>query len=266
MPSRLRESIESGRRKRGLAFLPFLAAGFPDSATFLELLRRMGEVADAVEIGFPFSDPIADGPAIQSAFAQTLERGFAVADVFAAVREAKASLQTPLVAMVSYSIVYRYGLERFLQDCREACFDGVLLPDLPPPEAQSVCPRIHAQGLDTVLLVAPTSTLARRREITGLCSGFVYYLSVSGLTGERDELPGDLQRQVGELKSLTDLPVCVGFGVSKSSHIKQLSGVADGVIVGSAIVRMVSQQTGRSAEEIAESVVKYCRELTYVTS
>lgn len=262
MPLRIHESIELARRSRGLAFLPFLSAGYPDRSAFVETLRALPAAgADAVEIGFPFSDPIADGPTIQAAFAETLSRGFRIADVFSAVREGRSSVNIPLIAMVSHSIVYRLGIDRFIENCREAGFNGVLIPDLPPPEAQAVCDRIRAGGLDTVLLVAPTTSPQRRREIARLCSGFVYYLSVSGITGERDQLPADLPANVSDLKSASDVPVVVGFGISKPEHLRQLIGVADGAVVGSAIVRKMRQATALPATAVAAAVAGYCREL-----
>jgi tryptophan synthase alpha chain len=264
MSSRLRESIEAGRKAKGLAFLPFLPGGYPDIATFIETLKLIAAAgADVVEIGFPFSDPIADGPTIQAAFAETLRRGITTADVLSAVREARKTIATPLVAMVSYSIVFRYGVDRFSCDAQAAGFDGILIPDLSPPEAQAVCSKIRAKNLDTVLLVAPTTSPARRREIADLCSGFVYYLSISGITGERDALPANLAANVGELKAMSPVPVCVGFGISKPSHLKQLSGVADGAIVGSAIVKVMQQHAGRPTGDVAGAVATYCREMTY---
>lgn len=260
--SRLRQSLDAARAQKRLAFLPFLAGGYPDRATFIETLKQIAAAgADAVEIGFPFSDPIADGPVIQAAFADTLSRGFRVADLFAAIGEARQSIQTPLVAMVSYSVVYRYGVDHFLADGKAVGLDAILIPDLPPPEAQSVCATIRSAGLDTVLLVAPTTSQARRAEIAKLCSGFVYYLSVSGITGARDALPADLEQNVIGLKSIIDVPVCVGFGLHKPEQMKQLMAIADGAIVGSAIVKLMDLHRGKSPKDVAESVASYCREM-----
>lgn len=262
MSSRLRESIESAVSRRGLAFLPFLPAGYPDRAGFAAALRAVTDAgADCVEIGFPFSDPIADGPTIQAAFAHALRDGVKVADVFAAVASARQTVQTPLVAMVSHSIVFRQGVERFCGEAKSAGFDGILIPDLPPPEAQATCEVVRSHGLDTVLLVAPTTSAARRQKIAELCSGFVYYLSISGVTGARDALPADLARNVTELKSMTRVPVCVGFGISHSSHLSQLCGVADGAIVGSALVKQMEPAGASSPEAVAQAVRSYCRQL-----
>jgi tryptophan synthase alpha chain len=173
----------------------------------------------------------------------------------------RSQVSIPLVAMVSFSVVFRHGVEKFVAEAKDAGFDGLILPDLPPPEAQSVAQKVNAGGLDTVLLVAPTTSQERRREIGKLCSGFIYYLSVSGITGERDKLPADLEENVKNLKSLSTCPVCVGFGINAARHVAQLAGVADGAIVGSAVVRRMLKAENERPEVIAKSVGDYCREL-----
>lgn len=258
----IRETFAGLKARGQIALMPFLPAGYPDLETTiaaLPALERAG--ANLIEVGFPFSDPIADGPTIQEAFTAALSRKIKVADVFGAVRQARPGLRVPLVSMVSYSIVYRYGVERFVAAAKGAGFDGLILPDLPPPEAQAICERVWAGGLDTILLVAPTTTPQRRREIAALSTGFVYYLSVTGITGERDRLPEDLARNVRELKDLTDKPVCVGFGISKPAHVKELSGVADGAIVASAIVNRMKRHLNEGPERLAAVVETFAREL-----
>jgi tryptophan synthase alpha chain len=163
--------------------------------------------------------------------------------------------------MVSYSIVFRYGVERFAGDAKRAGFDGLILPDLPPPEAASVCAKVQAAGLETTLLVAPTTSTKRREEIARLSSGFVYYLSVSGITGERDRLPENIETNVRQLKGMTDRPICVGFGISKPEHLKQLAPLADGAIVGSAVVKRITDAGAAGPDVIAGRVSDYCREL-----
>lgn len=170
-------------------------------------------------------------------------------------------LSAPLVAMVSYSIVYRYGLKRFVTDARAAGFDGLILPDLPPPEAQATSGDILAGGLETIHLVAPTTTPARRAEIARLSTGFIYYLSVSGITGERDQLPADLAAGVTNLRELTDRPICVGFGISKAHHVAQLRGLADGAIVGSAFVKRMNAHQAQGVEAVARAVRDYAAEM-----
>ena len=258
----LASTFRTLRDTNRIGLLPFIPAGYPNldatSATIVEL-ERAG--ASAVEVGFPFSDPIADGPVIQQAFADALSRGIHVSDILAVVRDVRPRVALPLVAMVSFSIVFRYGSERFVSDAREAGFDGIILPDLPPPEARSVCDAIRSAGLDTVMLIAPTTAPQRRIEIVELCSGFVYFLALSGTTGERSELPPDLVENVKQLRALGDCPVCVGFGISRPEHVAMLKGVADGAIVGSALVRRMMQHCAEPAESVARHAGDICREL-----
>ena len=259
----LRDAFAAAKAAGRIALVPFIPAGYPDLATTAAALPALEAAgASAIEIGFPFSDPIADGPTIQEAFTAALARNkIRVGDVFESVASVRATVRIPLVSMVSYSIVFRYGVGRFVDAARAAGFDGLILPDLPPPEAQAVCDTVRAGGLDTVLLVAPTTTPQRRREIARLSSGFVYYLSVSGITGERDDLPPDLEQNVRQLRELTDTPVCVGFGVSKPRHLARLQGVADGAIVGSGFVKRMKPRLNDGAPALAEVVGDYAREL-----
>jgi tryptophan synthase alpha chain len=250
-------------RGRGqIALMPFIPVGYPDlETTELALPALEAGGASLIEVGFPFSDPIADGPTIQESYTVALSKRLRIADVFEMVRRARSAVSIPLVSMVSYSIVYRFGVERFVATAKQAGFDGLILPDLPPPEAEAICDRVRAGGLDTILLVAPTTTLDRRAEIARLSSGFVYYLSVSGITGERDQLPKDLADNVRQLKGLTDRPVCVGFGISKPAHVEQLRGVADGAIVGSALVKRMKGRLNDGPAALAAEVGVFTAEL-----
>jgi tryptophan synthase alpha chain len=259
-PATIAHSFADLRGRIGL--VPFLPAGYPNIETTAAALKALDAIGPAaIEIGFPFSDPIADGPVIQQAFTAALARKIKVADVFAMTRKLAPTISTPLVAMLSYSIVFRHGPEKFCFDAKSAGFAGLIIPDLPPPEANRMCGLIRAAGLDTILLIAPTTTPQRRREIAELCSGFVYYLSVSGITGARDQLPDDLAGNVRQLKSFTKTPICVGFGISKPAHVAALSGVADGAIVGSAIVKRMGENPSASPEAIAKSIAEYCQSL-----
>jgi tryptophan synthase alpha chain len=256
------EVFESLKARKQIALIPFLPAGYPNLETTVACLRALQEAgASVIEIGIPFSDPIADGPVIQEAFTFALAKKIKVAEVLKTVASARAGLRVPLVAMLSYSIVYRYGVEKFSTNAKSAGFDGLIIPDLPPPEAQSVAQKVRSSGLETVLLVAPTTSAERRREISQLSSGFVYYLSVSGITGERDQLPADLSKSVGDLKALSDRPVCVGFGIHRPAQVAQLAGLADGAIVGTAYVRRIKQHIDETPVRIAEVVGDYTREL-----
>jgi tryptophan synthase alpha chain len=252
------QTFEVARASGRLALVPFLPAGYPNLETTAALLPAMQTCgANLIEIGFPFSDPVADGPIIQESFTYALSKHIKVSDVFSVIRQARPQVTIPMFGMLSFSIVFRYGVERFVAEARSAGLDGLIIPDLPPPEAQKVCDTIKAGGLATSLLVAPTTAPSRRGEIAKLSSGFVYYLSVSGITGERDKLPADLADNVRAIKALTDRPVCVGFGISKPHHVQALSGVADGAIVGSAIVRRIKEHIGAPPQAIVEAVRSY---------
>ncbi|HEV8603980.1 MAG TPA: tryptophan synthase subunit alpha [Tepidisphaeraceae bacterium] len=262
MSQSLKQVFEGLRARKRVGVLPFIPAGYPDLGATRELLPALEwGGASAIEVGIPFSDPIADGPVIQEAFTAALSRGLKLKEILKTVREARGSVSIPLVSMVSYSIVFRYGPERYFADARAAGFDGLILPDLPPPEAESICEKVRKAGLDTILLVAPTTTPSRRKEIASLCSGFIYYLSVSGITGERQALPEDLAEQLRQLKQTSDAPVCVGFGISKREHVGQLAGLADGAIVGSAIVRRMKQKAAEGVRKMTLAVEEYVREL-----
>jgi tryptophan synthase alpha chain len=262
-PSLIQRTFQDLRAKKQIALMPFITAGYPTLDATPAILRDLqASGASLVEIGFPFSDPIADGPTIQESFTKVLAAGLRVEDVFRSVKQARAAGVTiPLVAMVSYSIVYRFGLDRFLAECNAAGFNGLLLPDLPPPEAQAICKKVNAAGIDTVLLVAPTTTPQRRKEIADLCTGFIYYLSVSGITGERKELPADITQNLQNLRSLTDGPICVGFGISQPQHVAQLAPYADGAIVGAGFVRRITQHAGEGPQGAAKAAGAFCKEL-----
>ena len=258
----VRKTFDAVRQRGHIGLVPFIPAGYPDlETTAASLLAAERGGASVIEVGIPFSDPIADGPTIQEAFTFALAKKLKVDDVFAAVASVSGRMSTPLVSMVSYSIVFRMGVERFVKAARQAGFNGLILPDVPPPEAQRVCDAVRAGGLETILLVAPTTTPARRREIAELSSGFVYYLSVSGITGERDTLPADVAENVRQIRGLTDRPVCVGFGIHRPEQVAQLQGVADGAIVGSAYVKRMKAHLSEGPDSLAQVVENYTREM-----
>jgi tryptophan synthase alpha chain len=266
-PRSFRQTFETLRGRGHIGLLPFVPAGYPDlqtTATCLVGAERGG--ASAIEVGIPFSDPIADGPIVQEAFSAALAKKLKVEQTFETVASVRGKLLIPLVSMVSYSIVFRYGVERFVKTAREAGFNGLILPDLPPPEAQKICDLVQAGGLDTILLIAPTTSPERRREIARLSSGFIYYLSISGITGERDKLPADLEANLRQIRDLTDRPVCVGFGISRPEHVAQLQGKADGAIVGSGVVRRMKEHLNDGPAALGSAVERYTRDLLSVAN
>lgn len=222
-----------------MAFMPFVTAGDPDMPATLELIREFAKRGvDLIEIGFPYSDPIADGPVIQASYTRALANGLHVADIFAGIATlANEKNIPPLVAMVSYAIVFRNGPESFFKQAKAAGFAGLIIPDLPGDEAGEIAALARANELDLVQLVAPTTPADRAERILKAASGFVYCISVAGTTGVREALPEELQTQLRELRKKTNLPLAVGFGISRPEQVASLRGIADGVIVGSAVVR-----------------------------
>lgn len=237
------------RARGGKALMPFLSAGDPDIATTPALAQALIDAgADLLEIGFPYSDPIADGPVIQASYTRALDRGLHLDDVFAAARQiADRNPPVPLVAMTSYSLVFRRGPETFVRQAVEAGFAGAIVPDLPVEEAEGLAALCRRHDFKHVELVTPTTTPERARRILKTSTGFVYCVSSSGVTGERTRLPPELLDQLAWLRTQTDLPLCVGFGISTADHVRMLRDHADGVIVGSAFVRQL-EKPGTRAE------------------
>ncbi len=251
----------SDEKRKGL--LPYVTAGLPDLATTERILAALGDLGvTAVELGFPYSDSIADGPTIQSSFTRVLDRGIHVRDILAMVERFRRRHELPILAMLSYSIVYRVGLDRFIADAKAAGIDGFILPDVSFEEAPDIAARVNDAGLCLPMLVSPASPPERRRQIAALSTGFVYYMSVTGITGERNALPPDLPANVRELRSIARRPVVVGFGISTADHVRLVCSVADGAIIGSALVRriMEAQDGGATADGIVQTAADAVRE------
>ena len=243
------------------AFIPFFTAGDPDPATSLEILRAVADAgADAIEVGVPFSDPMADGPAIQESSQRALIHHITMEGVFHLVREFRKTHQTPLVAMTYYNPALQYGLERFAQNAKAAGIDGAILTDLTPEEAEPWKRIADAAEFDTIFLLAPTSTPERMELVARLSSGFLYCISTLGVTGMRDTVWEGLPDLVARIRTHTDGPVCVGFGISTRAHVETVGMVADGVIVGSAMVKAVQENLGHA--DLPQRVAAKARELS----
>ncbi len=235
--------------RRGLA--PFVCAGRPSLDRLPELLCALESAgASLVEIGIPFSDPIADGPVIAAAMHEALQSGVTPTDVFAAVAKARDKVDLGLVAMVSMSIVMRTGLDQFVSQARDAGFDGLIVPDAPLDEAKPIADAASRAGISLTLLVAPTTPEARVRQIVQLCTGFVYLLARVGITGERDSVP-DITKNVQLIRSMTDLPIACGFGISTADQVRQVVKHADAAIVGSALVKRIESAISAGSDPIA---------------
>lgn len=254
------QQLRSHGRK---AFIPFIAAGDPDIQATARILRELEKAgASLIELGFPYSDPIADGAVIQASYTRALDHGLKIDDVFACAREqSRRSPSVPLVAMVSYSLVYRRGAENFLKHAQASGFSGAIVPDLPADEARALAELAKKSDFKLIQLVTPTTPRDRAIEIAKLSTGFLYCVSVTGITGERDQLPDALLEQLRWLRQQTDLPLCVGFGVSKPEHVKMLRESVDGVIVGSAFVRKLEKIGDQSLDEAIQEIGTLARSL-----
>ncbi len=253
-----------GRR----ALMPFITAGDPDLPTTAALITEMvARGAHMVEIGIPYSDPIADGPVIAASYHRALQRGVKLSHTFQTIRTLRAETATgpltaaPLVTMVSYAIIHRMGVDRYLREAVTAGIDGLIVPDLPVEESEGLCRMATAMDLRLIQLVTPTTPRERAVQITRSTTGFVYYVSVAGITGERRSLPPELTANVAWLRTQTDLPICIGFGISTPEHVRALAPVADGLIVGSALVRRLADAEKLTRAEIVKEIGQFVAEL-----
>ena len=244
--SRIAEAFRNLRAQRRSALIPFVVAGDPNLETTLRIVQAFArDGADLIELGVPFSDPIADGPVNQRAAQRALAGGVSLPDVLALVREARKDVQQPILLLSYYNPILQYGLTRFCIEASSSGVDGVVIPDLPPDESEELVASARRQGLDVIFLLAPTSTDERIEFVTKRASGFLYCVSLTGVTGVREHLPEDIRDLVHRIKGKTQLPVCVGFGISTPDQARQMAEIADGVIVGSAIVALLESSPGR---------------------
>lgn len=253
-----RQLRSTGRK----AFMPFVTAGDPDlefTAALIEELVRRG--SHLCEPGIPYSDPIADGPVIQASYTRALARKIKLAQILDMAKRVTPKVQAPIVTMVSYAIVYRHGLQQYVDDARAAGIAGAIVPDLPVEEASELAAICRQRDFSLIQLVTPTTPRERAVRIAETTSGFIYYVSVTGITGERTELPPELIDNVSWLRSQTELPVCIGFGINRPEHVQRLAPVADGLIVGSGIVRRIAAAADKPRDVALREVGDYAAEL-----
>ena len=243
--NRIQKTFARLKAKGEKALITFIVAGDPNLNASKELifgLEKSG--ADIIELGSPFSDPMADGPTIQAASERALKNGVTLSDVLKLVREVRKKSHVPIILFGYYNPIFIYGVKRFAKDAKDAGADGVLVVDLPPEEAQELKVHTDRNGLDLIFLLTPTSDDSRMRLVAEMASGFIYYVSVAGITGARKELSDTIQRYVRKVRQFTPLPVGVGFGISTPQQVMEVSRYADAVIVGSAIVKVIEGSYG----------------------
>ena len=247
------------RESKKKALMPFVTAGDPSIATTEAILRALPDAgADLCEVGVPYSDPIADGPVIQASYQRALDSGFRLEQIFELGKQLSAS-SMPRVTMVSYSIIHRVGLQNYVKQAVDAGYAGAIVPDLLVEESAEFAKICGDADFSLIQLVTPTTPRPRQVQIAESTTGFLYYVSVTGITGERSALPTDLTDNVAWLRGETDLPICIGFGISSPETAAQLAPVADGLIVGSAIVRRIAEATDQA--NAVSSVIQFVKDL-----
>jgi len=253
------QQLKAQKRK---ALMPFITAGDPDleftAALLKEIVARGGSLC---ELGIPYSDPIADGPVIQASYTRALDKKLKLADIFRMAAGVAPQLKAPVVSMVSFAIVHRHGPERYIKDAKAAGIAGAIVPDLPADESVALGKLCREADFSLVQLVTPTTPRDRALRIAASSTGFLYYVSVTGITGERTELPQSLLDNVSWLREQTPLPICIGFGIGKPEHVRKLAPVADGLIVGSAVVRRVAAVDTKPREQVLKDVGDFVAEL-----
>lgn len=240
---RIERTFQKLKAESRTGFVVFLTVGYPDIESTPALVTALVEGgADIVELGVPFSDPLAEGPTIQHSSFRALENGVTVATCLDAVRRLRAQgMEAPLILMGYYNPLLAYGLERIAADASGAGVDGFIVVDLPPEESPAARTAFMANGLRLIYLLAPTSTDERIKQVVALASGFIYCVSLTGVTGARDELPADLESFIGRVRRHTDLPLAVGFGISKPNHFQAVGRIADAAVIGSAIIEQIDR-------------------------
>ena len=266
MNSRIASTFARLARERRIALIPYLTVGYPSLQATGQLVRMVAkEGADLIELGVPFSDPLADGATIQRASHAALENGVSLADCLALAAEVRAqesAKDAPVLFMSYYNPLHKYGIERCAADCAAAGVDGLIVPDLPPEEAgtlKAACERHH---VDVVFLVAPTSTDERLKRVAEVASGFIYCVSLTGVTGARSDLGSGVTDLVARVRRYTSLPLVVGFGISRPEHVGEVAGIADGAVVGSALINLIE---GATPDEREQAVADYMRSLKGAT-
>lgn len=244
------------------ALMPFITAGDPDLEFTASLIRELAARGCTLcELGIPYSDPIADGPVIQASYTRALQKRIKLDEILQMTAALTPGLAMPIVSMVSYAVVHRHGLEKYVADAQTAGIAGAIVPDLLIEESAPLAEICRRQDFSLIQLVTPTTPRDRALRIAQASTGFLYYVSVTGITGERTELPAGLVENVGWLREQTELPICIGFGISTPNHVRLLAPVADGLIVGSAIVRRMAEAETRPREQVQAEIGQVVAEL-----
>ena len=259
--NRIDKKFKELKKKRKKAFIAFIMAGDPSLAVTRKLIFELEKQgADIIELGVPFSDPLADGPTIQRSSERALKNKINIDSACDLVKSVRSKTQIPIVFLTYYNLVYHRGLDSFVRKAKSSGVDGVIIPDLPPEESEELRRIGKKNKFSIIHLLAPTSSEERIKMISNASTGFIYYVSLTGTTGARKELPKEIAGSLRKIKKMTKKPLCVGFGISKPGQVKQVSRLADGVIVGSAIIKVIEKNIGK--KDLVRKVGGFVRGLT----
>jgi len=260
MSNRIENKFKQLKSRKKKAFIAYVTAGDPNLKTTEELVLSFAKAGvDIVELGVPFSDPMADGPTIQAGSQRALKSGTNLPKIFQLVKRIRRKSEIPIAFMTYYNPVFHYGEAAFIRDAKKAGVDGLIFPDLPPQEAPDLRRLAQQANIAMVFLLAPTTTKERIKPIAQASSGFIYYVSLAGVTGERKALSKNIYENVRAAKCLTHKPVCVGFGISTPAQAKSVAKAADGIIVGSAIVKQIEKNLGK--RDLVKNVTRFVQKL-----
>jgi tryptophan synthase alpha chain len=253
---RFRELRKEGKK----AFIAFITAGYPDLKTTEKFIIAFDKIGvDIIELGIPFSDPMADGPIIQESSQAALDKGINLSQILNLVKRVRSRVSIPICFMSYYNPIFCFGEKKFVEIAQAKGVDGLIIPDLPPEEAATLIRYCRKADLDTVFFLSPTSDLKRIKLVAKFSKGFIYYISLTGVTGPRKNISRNLGRHIKEIKKYTDKSICVGFGISSASGVRKINAVADGVIVGSAIVKKIKENIGKA--DLVKKVANFVQSL-----
>ncbi len=265
MKNRIEQKFVELKRKKKKAFIAFITAGDPSLSVTQKMVLAFEKAGvDIVELGVPFSDPVADGPTIQAASQRSLKKGTTLKKIFQTVASIRKESRIPIALMTYYNPVFRFGDEKFIAECKKNGVDGFIIPDLPPEEAKELLRPARIHNIASIFFISPTTSKQRIPKIVSNARGFIYYVSLKGVTGSRVELPESLAHEVKFAKRYTSKPVCVGFGVSTPQQVKEIASFADGIIVGSAIVQQMAKNVHK--KDLVKNVAHFVSKLTRVLS
>jgi tryptophan synthase alpha chain len=257
---RIADAFTNLKRDGKKGFIPYITAGDPDLATTEQLLITLAQHATLIELGVPFSDPMADGPVIQRASERALKHNFGLQELLDTTARARKQIETPIILFSYYNTLLQFGLKRLAQAAQEAGIDGVLVTDLTPEESGEIEAELRAQGLDMIFLIAPTSTNERLKLVAEHASGFIYAVSRAGVTGARETVSVEAEKLVNRMREFSSLPIAVGFGISSAAQVADVNRYADAVVVGSAIVAEMEKIMG--SPDVAQHIGEFLNRIT----